>query len=140
MPCDGGRTTATTNHRAAPIIHSRWPRQRASRQYLWVTERLVVELLHGITSPDRVVRERSADEVTDVHKGLPLEDVAALSYALVATRLVEADERCQESQLHALAELAEWHDLPAEAVRRLATLRPTSDPSQLEYLDDLLGT
>jgi hypothetical protein len=50
-------------------------------------------------------------------------------------RLVEADRTCQEAQLHALAQLDEWPDRPAEAIGRLRSLEsPADDPSQLEYL------
>jgi hypothetical protein len=103
-----------------------------------MTEHLILRLLHGITSPEAAVRSRSADEVTDVHTGLSPDDVAVLVHGLVAARMNEVDAECQESQLHALAELAEWHDMPTEAVRRLEALPPTSDPSQVEYLDYLL--
>lgn len=101
-------------------------------------DRLVLDLVHGITSPDAAKRDRSADEVTDVHRGLSDEDVALLAHTLVGARLVEHDTCCQEAQLHALAELAEWHSLPTEAVGRLRSLSSIHDPSQAELLRDLL--
>lgn len=98
----------------------------------------VLEVLHGITSQDANTRERSAEGVTDVHRGLPTDDIASLVRALVDARLVEESPKCQEAQLHALAELAEWHQLPQDAVGRLRGLAVGDDPSQAEYLADLL--
>jgi hypothetical protein len=45
---------------------------------------------------------------------------------------------CRESQLHALAELAEWHDLSPEVLRPLVTIRGEAVGSEIEYLDYLL--
>lgn len=101
--------------------------------------RLLLDLVHGITAADAKVRDRSADEVTDVHRSLDEEDVAVLVYVLVAARLVEDAVDAQESQLNALTDLAAWHDLPQEAVRRLRTLELSPADPQVEYLEDLLG-
>jgi hypothetical protein len=100
---------------------------------------MILDLVHGLTASERDSRERAADEVTDVHRSLSADDIAVLAHVLVAARLVEADRACQESQLHALAVLDEWYDLPPEAIGRLQSLEaPTDDPSQLEYLRDLV--
>jgi hypothetical protein len=99
----------------------------------------VLDLVHGITSPDAAVRGRSADEVTDVHRALSAADIGLIVHVLVSARERERDPRCQEAQLHALAELAEWHDLPPEPVSRLASLDPTPALDQREYLDLLLS-
>ena len=74
-------------------------------------------------------------------------DAATLAHALVSLRLVETDDCCAEAgpisasraQLHALAEMAEWHRLPTEAVDRLRCLGDRGVVgSQVEYIDFLL--
>lgn len=101
---------------------------------------MVLELLAGIASADPRTREVAADEVTDVHRRLPSQDVDALTAALVDARLAETVRGAQEAQLHALAELAEWHELPEAQVQRLTAVpRPTGDKSQDEYLSYLLA-
>ena len=97
-------------------------------------------LTHGITSGVRDERDDAAARVTDVVRDLNAQEAALLTHVLVAARLVEDDPRCREQQLHALTTLAEWHDLPAEAVACLRFLDPaTVEGSQVEYLEHLLG-
>lgn len=80
----------------------------------------------GIRSADPEVRHRVADEVTDVHRGLGPDGVQTLASALIAARLAESDLRAQEAQLHATAEMAEWHEISAVVVSRLVRIdRPT---------------
>ena len=43
-------------------------------------DRMVLDLVHGITSGDVATRARSADEVTDVHTSLSDEDVAVVAH------------------------------------------------------------
>jgi len=101
--------------------------------------RLVLDLVAGLASAGAHRRQRTADEVTDVHRHLGDDDTSVLATVLVAARLVEGDKAAQEAQLHALAELAEWHQLPRTVVARLHQLpRPTGDPSQDDYLAFLL--
>ena len=74
--------------------------------------------------------------MTDTHQALDEADVVA---GVLVARLAEPVHRCQEVQLHALAELAEWHDLRPELVNRLSRIaRPVADPLQDQYLDGLL--
>ena len=104
-----------------------------------MTQRQVLDLIVGIASEDEAARDRAADEVTDIHRALDEADVDVVAGVLVVARLAEPVQRCQEAQLHALAELAEWHDLRPELVSRLSRIaRPVADPSQEEYLDGLL--
>jgi hypothetical protein len=101
--------------------------------------RLILDLAHGFTAPESETRHRSADEVTDVHRSLSADDIAVLVHVLVAARITEPERGCQEAQLHALAELQEWHELPLQAIARLRFLEaPSDDPSQIEYLESLL--
>ena len=81
-----------------------------------VERRLILDLIARIASEDESIRERAADEVTDVHRALEDADVEVVAGVLIVARLVEPSRRCQEAQLHALAELAEWHDLRREMV------------------------
>lgn len=102
---------------------------------------LVLRLTHAITSPARKSREEGAAQVTDVVRDLGAEEAVVLAHVLVAARLVEPDAGCREQQLHSLSTLAEWHDLPQEAVARLRAVDPaTVEGSQVEYLEHLLGS
>jgi len=72
---------------------------------------------------------------------LSAHEATTLAQALVALRMVEADARCQESQLHALAELAEWLLVPPEAVAQLRCIDDaTVMGSQVEYLERIFRT
>ena len=93
-------------------------------------------LQRGLVSDDPKQRADSADGVTDVHRDLSVDDVAVLALLLSALRVNEADVRAAESQLHALSELAEWHDLPTAALR-IAVQPPHAlawAGSELEYV------
>ncbi|HOX47421.1 MAG TPA: hypothetical protein PK668_27755 [Myxococcota bacterium] len=85
-------------------------------------------------------RERAADEVTDIHRGVGDAEAVEFARILVAARLVEPDLACQEAQLHAICDLMAWHHIPAEAVMPLKELRGKSDlGAQEEYLEDIIG-
>jgi hypothetical protein len=102
-------------------------------------EELVGALQRGVCSPDPSLRERAADEVTDVHRGLAEPAVASLARSLVAARLAEATPACQEAQLNALADLKAWHHIDAHVLEPLQGLRePTLPRGQMQHLDDLL--
>jgi hypothetical protein len=64
--------------------------------------RLVLDLVAGLASADTRRRQRTADEVTDVHTHLGDDDTSVLATVLVAARLLEGDTEAQEAQLHAL--------------------------------------
>jgi len=64
--------------------------------------------------------------------------VALVAHLLAEARLVEDDRDAAEAQLHALVEMGAWHELPATAVDRIRTVDPGDDPSQQEYLSELL--
>lgn len=98
---------------------------------------LVEELTAGIRSPTAAERARAADETTDVVRSLTREEADSIGCALIRARLVESDADAQESQLHALGELVEWHDhIDFSNLHYLP--RPTGDPSQDQYLAYLL--
>ena len=65
--------------------------------------------------------------------------MAVLALLLAAVRVDEQIVTAAESQLHALAELAEWHDLPTAALR--VALQPPHmlawSGSELEYVEYL---
>lgn len=101
-------------------------------------ETLIETLLKGLASLEPGVRDRAADEVTDVHRGLGATEVSSLVNGLVAALLQETVPSCQEAELHALCDLQAWHDLDAQALQPLSVLRSRLQPAHLEYLDDLL--
>lgn len=96
----------------------------------------VQELIAGIRSESPVARERSADEVTDVCRGLDAAEVEALIVALVAANAAEDDEACRESQLNAIAEVCSHHDFDPGLLAPLRGIERT--PQLNEYLDGLL--
>ena len=99
----------------------------------------LLSLQRGLVSDDPKTRADSADGVTDVHRDLSVDDVAVLALLLGALRVNEQDGRAAEAQLHALSELAEWHDLPTAAFH-IAVQPPhvlAWAGSELEYVDYL---
>jgi hypothetical protein len=98
----------------------------------------IIEFVRGLVADDPSVRARTADAVTDIVRDYSSDDAAALAYLLAALRISETDDVAQESQLNALAELAEWHDVPPGAVGLLAHVpRETITGSQVEHMRDL---
>ncbi len=105
-----------------------------------MTRPLSVELIHGLTSADPTARDTAADEDTDVVKSLDSAEADLIARVLVAARLAEDVEACQEAQLHALVELLAWHDLSQMNLDRLRYVDPTTViGSQIEYLEELLA-
>jgi len=97
----------------------------------------VETLLNGLASLDPGARERAADEVTDVHRGVTHAEANGLASALTAALLREAVPSCQEAELNALLDLKAWHVLNVD-LRPLAALRGRLQPAHVEYLDELL--
>lgn len=100
-----------------------------------MTSDLVVSTItRRLFAADADVRARSADEVTDVLRGLDSGQVHLLARGLAAARIDEMDPVAQEAQLHALSELAEWHELPSDVFARVAEIpEETVTGSQVEY-------
>ena len=68
-------------------------------------EPLVERLLEGLRSSEPDVRERAADEVTDIHKSLGAGEVDALINGLMTAALQESLPACQEAELNAFVSL-----------------------------------
>jgi hypothetical protein len=76
--------------------------------------------------------------VIDVARKFEERDVELLARLLGAVRLTEAELDCRESQLHSLADLAEWHELSSAVVAPLVQVRSDAVGSEIEYLGYLL--
>jgi hypothetical protein len=101
---------------------------------------LVAELLRAIGSSNPALREKGADEVTDVHRGLPPEVVHELVLALVAARDNETVSACQEAQLNALCELSAWHRFDRSFLRPLLRLQDQElSPTQEDEIAELFS-
>jgi hypothetical protein len=96
-------------------------------------------LVHALTSSSPERRRAAAGAITDLVHDLSADDVALLVHVLVAARVVEPDDECQEAELHALGTLDEWHQVSDEVLARLRFLPAESVVgSQVEYLESLL--
>lgn len=103
-------------------------------------EALLIRIVRGLVAEGPAVRARSADKVTDIVQDLTGDDVALLAHLLIAARIGEGDALAQEAQLHALSELAEWHELPLGALARLSEVpKETVTGSEVEYMEHLRG-
>ena len=94
----------------------------------------ILDLVHGISSPLPANRARSADAVTDIAERMAEREVDLVARLLVTARLTEQELDCRESQLHALAELAEWHGVSTAVLAPLAQGRAEAVGSEIEYL------
>ena len=97
------------------------------------------DIVKGLSSSDPKVKERSADEVTDVAKNMPEREVQAIARSLVEQVLAVKIDSFREAALNALCELQEWHLVSPDVLALLASLdRTTIVGSQKEHLANLL--
>ena len=100
--------------------------------------RVIEKLFVDLAAPGADVRERAADEITDLHRGMGVEQVAQLVTALVGAALRETAPAAQEAQLHALIEMQTWHKVDELLLGPLGVLRGRLPSAYADYLDDLL--
>ena len=102
-------------------------------------ETLLCAVMQSVGSHDTRLRDRGADDVTDLCGALSESQVHRLVQLLVRVRLAEGDLQCQESQLNALCVLQCAHGLSDELLAPLHALWGAGlEPSQVEYLEALL--
>jgi hypothetical protein len=104
-----------------------------------VTNPEMQALLSAIEALDPDEREKGADEVTDICRSFSPEQAALLAERLVAIRLREAIETCQEAQLNALCDIKAWHEVPGPVFAKLSPLLDGDVGAQREYLQELLA-
>lgn len=105
--------------------------------HVHVSARLL-ELIQGLINSDPQIRADGADAVTDHPQELDGVTVDAVASVLLALRVHELDPRAGEAQLHALADLAEWHVLPSSVLHNLDKIpAATITGSVAEHLEDL---
>jgi len=95
------------------------------------------ELIARLASAHDREREEAADSVTDLTTAYAADQAGRL--VAVLTRLAgdEPDPAAREAQLHAAAELVEWHPA-ARAAAEVESLDPaTLSPSEREYVEYL---
>lgn len=98
------------------------------------------QLVARLVSDDATVRDRAADDVADLAPHVDAWRLAFLSQLLVAIRMSEADETCQEAQLHALMRIADNLSGSTDAFEPLRSLKRSElSGSQLEYWQELVG-
>ncbi|MFJ5230139.1 hypothetical protein ACIQBJ_09590 [Kitasatospora sp. NPDC088391] len=102
------------------------------------TDREIIGLLHGLTSPDSRVREDTCGTVTDWISVFDPFQARLLAMTLATAAAAEPDPSCRESELHALGELADTGFFGVESFEPVERLdRNTLGPSEQEYLDAL---
>ncbi|WP_188037032.1 hypothetical protein [Actinotalea sp. JY-7885] len=101
---------------------------------------MVLELIDGMTAPDRRRRERAADEITDVLDGHSEEEAFVVSCVLATLARREDDEACLEAELHTLTIMAERGVLHRSVLEHvLAIDRSALRGSCIDYYDYFLG-
>jgi len=123
---------------AAPTVASRWLAAHVRGSAGTSTDSSIESLVRALESAEAQVRERAADEITDVHRGMPPELVKQLTLALVAAAVNEPAHAPQEAQLNALAELRAAHGIEEAYFRPLAVLRGRLPSGYADYLNELL--
>ena len=104
-----------------------------------VTDLQIRALLSAIEALDPDEREKAADEVTDICRSLSSGQAVVVAERLVAIRLREDVERCQEAQLNALSDIKAWHEIPEQVLAKLSSLLEGDVGTQREYLQELLA-
>ncbi|MFJ1751686.1 hypothetical protein [Kitasatospora sp. NPDC088134] len=100
-----------------------------------VTDRELLDLLHGLTAPDPRLREDACGTVTDWLSAFSPFQARLLAMGLATAAATEPDPSCRESELHALGELADTGFFGAESFEPVERLdRNTLEPSEQEYL------
>jgi hypothetical protein len=95
------------------------------------------ELIARLASRHDREREEAADSVTDLTTAYSADQARRLVAMLTRLAANEADPASREAQLHAAAELVEWHPV-ARAAAEIESLDPaTLSPSEREYVEYL---
>jgi hypothetical protein len=123
---------------AVPAVGSQWLAAHVRGSAGPSTESSIESLVRALESAEAQIRERAADEITDVHRGMAPEQVRQLALALVAAAVNEPAHAAQEAQLNALVELRAAHGLEEAYFRPLKALRGRLPSGYADYLDDLL--
>jgi hypothetical protein len=101
-------------------------------------------LLDKLLAAQATTREAAADSATDWIRSFDPREAAIISRVLVWLASVETDESARESQLHALAELAEHDLVPADVLSEVGQLSRTelhgSSVEHFDYLQSLRAT
>lgn len=98
-----------------------------------------LKVVRKIVDVEARVRERGADEATDLLGAYSASDATALATVLAATATAENDHRVLESQLHAILELSSTGHVRVTDIAHLREIDTTQLPTGLrEYIDDLL--
>jgi len=95
------------------------------------------ELISRLTSAQDRDREEAADSVTDLTTAYSSDQARRLVSMLTRLAAGESNPVSREAQLHAAAELVEWHPA-ARAAAEIGSLDPAAlSPSEQEYLEFL---
>lgn len=94
-------------------------------------------VLRRLGALDPAQRGLAADAVVDWPDAVQAEVGAVASRALEVAVLLEDSDEALESQLHALATLAEWDLVPRDVLRRIPSSRPWTQPWADEYVSYL---
>jgi hypothetical protein len=99
-----------------------------------------VEVIRGLCSSDPKDRSRWGDAVSDIRSSMSEDEARAISVLLAHLTVCEANAVARESELHALAELAEWDLMAASMPEVVQRLDPSSlAGSEVEHFEAICG-
>jgi len=102
-----------------------------------IDDAMLSELITRLTSAQDRDREEAADSVTDLTTAYSSDQARRLVALLTRLAAGETNPLSREAQLHAAAELVEWHPAARAAAEVGSVDRAALSPSEQEYVDFL---
>jgi hypothetical protein len=101
---------------------------------------LLIGLYRGLLHENPQHRSEHADSVTDLHRSMDDAELHGIESLLAVLAVWESDANAREAQLHALAELHEWHETTVDVVELVRRIdRTTLTGSEIEYVAYLMS-
>lgn len=105
-----------------------------------IGEERLLDLVRRLVSSDLEVREDACGTVTDWIGSFAAHEVRLISNLLATLSVIETNDTCRESELHAVFELFDTGFITPNEVEALRRIDPSSlRGSEVEYMDYLLS-